>query len=368
MGRLKANYNSSKNNKISIKKQNLGGGRLLLNYIFDPKEIQGLSLWLKADAGVTLSGSDVTAWADQSGNGRNGIGAGSPILINNELNGKPVIAFNGTSARITGPEPTTSLPVTLIIVAKPLGEEEVGTMYQQYSDVDNMSFYRWNGGLLRIYNGVDLTGATSVPSSFQIFSNAINGVNSEIYINGRLDSSGDSGNLTPSGNYHLAHWVGGDTYTNMQIAEVIVYNRVLTTPERQQVEAYLREKYAITCGYRNTNKLVQTAGNNAPIGANFDNIAFNYSSFASNCSALGLDPATILNDLGGVDFSSNYVVIRAKTTSSINSDRILDLGDGIISITNIGFVSPAGNKYYRFFVMCKDGWNTVRFYGVNYPI
>jgi len=29
------------------------------------------------------------------------------------------------------------------------------------------------------------------------------------------------------------------------IAEIIVYDRALTTPERQQVEAYLNEKYAI---------------------------------------------------------------------------------------------------------------------------
>ena len=33
--------------------------------------ISGLELWFKADAGVTTSGSDVTAWADQSGNGNN---------------------------------------------------------------------------------------------------------------------------------------------------------------------------------------------------------------------------------------------------------------------------------------------------------
>jgi hypothetical protein len=32
---------------------------------------------------------------------------------------------------------------------------------------------------------------------------------------------------------------------NSKIAEVIVYNRDLTTPERQQVEAYLNAKYAI---------------------------------------------------------------------------------------------------------------------------
>ena len=36
---------------------------------FLPSSLGGLALWLKADAGVTLAGSNVTAWADQSENG-----------------------------------------------------------------------------------------------------------------------------------------------------------------------------------------------------------------------------------------------------------------------------------------------------------
>lgn len=119
------------------------------------------------------------------------------------------------------------------------------------------------------------------------------------------------------------------------------------------------------CGYQNINKLIEINGI-SPIGANFNNIAFDYNSFSSNCSSLGLDPATILNDLGGVDFSYNYVVIRAKTASSINNDSISNLGNGTINITNVGPSSLVPQNYYRFFVMCKEGWTTVRFYGVDY--
>ena len=34
----------------------------------------GMVLWLRSDLGVTLSGSNVTGWADQSGNGNNAVG------------------------------------------------------------------------------------------------------------------------------------------------------------------------------------------------------------------------------------------------------------------------------------------------------
>jgi len=123
-----------------------------------------------------------------------------------------------------------------------------------------------------------------------------------------------------------------------------------------------------TCGYQNTNKLIEISGNNAPIAAIFNDIAFDYSSFADRCLSLGLDPATILNSLGGVDFNYNYVVIRAKTSSNFTSDSISDLGNGVINITTIGPSTGTVANRYRFFVMCKTGWKIVRFYGTDYNI
>src|SRR5438128_2330986 len=58
-----------------------------------------LQLWLKADAGVTAgAGGKVTAWQDQSGKGNNAsqtVADTSPLLVNNAINGKPVLRFDG---------------------------------------------------------------------------------------------------------------------------------------------------------------------------------------------------------------------------------------------------------------------------------
>lgn len=123
-----------------------------------------------------------------------------------------------------------------------------------------------------------------------------------------------------------------------------------------------------SCGHQNTNQLARIDGDDAPIGGNFNHIAFDYSSFANECSSLGFDPTAILDSLGGVDFQHNYVVIRARTTSTLGNDRIDDLGNGIISIGIRGRTSNVINNYYRFYVMCKDGWSTVTFFGVDYAI
>ena len=71
----------------------IGGGAQ-----FSPGNLSGLSLWLKADAGVTLSGSNVTAWADQSGNGRHASSVDvDPTYNSSDLNGKPTISLSSVA-------------------------------------------------------------------------------------------------------------------------------------------------------------------------------------------------------------------------------------------------------------------------------
>jgi hypothetical protein len=70
----------------------------------------GLALWLKADAGV--SGSPVSQWSDQSGNGRyaiQGAGDSQPVLVAGALNGKPVVRFDGVNDFMTFNLPVNGL-------------------------------------------------------------------------------------------------------------------------------------------------------------------------------------------------------------------------------------------------------------------
>lgn len=74
----------------------------------------------------------------------------------------------------------------------------------------------------------------------------VDGANSTLYLNGTEDAYGSSGDFTPSGSYYIGRFHGnGATTTEMNLAEIVVYNRVLTTEERQQIEQFLNNKYAI---------------------------------------------------------------------------------------------------------------------------
>src|SRR5262245_29682685 len=64
-----------------------------------------LQLWFRADAGVTTNGTgNVSAWADQSGNGNNvtnTTAANQPLWLDNTLNGLPVVRFDGANDELS---------------------------------------------------------------------------------------------------------------------------------------------------------------------------------------------------------------------------------------------------------------------------
>jgi len=102
------------------------------------------------------------------------------------------------------------------------------------------------------YSAQDDAFLASLPTSnntWYISTTKTNGSNGSFLLNGSNKQSflaefnSDITNMRVGG----AIFEGGsfsDPF-NSKIAEVIVYNRDLTTPERQQVEAYLNAKYAI---------------------------------------------------------------------------------------------------------------------------
>jgi hypothetical protein len=212
---------------------------------FAPTDLTGLSLWLKADAGITLSGSDITSWADQSGNGNNATATDTPTL--STVIGKTFVDFAG--GYFSGSELLTTPYATIMCVARFSSTRDIQVMFQQYSDGDNLTLYRGfdlDMGY-RIYNGENLSSnSLTNENETYLFGVTVNNDTGTLYLNSTADGDGYCGEITPAGLYYIGKWVSGDVVTTeMQMAEIVLYDRVLTTSERQQVEAYLNAKYAI---------------------------------------------------------------------------------------------------------------------------
>jgi len=246
-----------------------------------PIPTTGLSLWLKADAGVTLSGANVTAWADQSGNGFNANGnvidGVNPTFVSNVKNEKPILRFgNNDDATILRTDATTfgnSGEFTLFtvhqynetgntwatLISKGDLATEAGTTFEIAarfisSDPATSSFgvmgyaddtYGWNF----LYQEPASTSWSIVCATQSLTNNS-----QQYHVNGSLASSSSSVAGINATNIAIGIGNGGSGSTPRpadyggfkgDLAEVIFYNRAITTPERQQVEAYLNTKYAI---------------------------------------------------------------------------------------------------------------------------
>jgi hypothetical protein len=235
---------------------------------FLPTNLSGLSLWLKADAGVTLSGANVTGWADQSGNGNNASANSGqePTFASSFSNSKPAIEFSGISQvmQIADANSLDFLTTSSFIVLKYIGQgtgnnivyfknANAGSpanpaMYGLVAKTaeDGVASFSMNvGGWVDYPTSIDITN--TVP---RILSMIYDGADQNVYSNGGLSNTFSiGGNIATStgllqiGGYNQSF--DAAEYFYGQIAEVIMYNRAVTGTERQQVETYLNTKYAI---------------------------------------------------------------------------------------------------------------------------
>jgi len=240
---------------------------------FLPSGLSGLSLWLKADAGVTLSGSNVTAWADQSGNGNNATArTANSTFVSSVINGKPVLRFDGTANLITNNffAHNYDTPITIIAVSKASastvfggdptaryiygvtnnGGYDAGLAYGAYG-TENPNFSVGFG--ISYLSGQDIESSPMGENQVGLSSSINSGTLISAFLNGTLVGTADPANQSGGNNSTGAFSIGSEVtldetaafFCTCDIAEIIIYNRAITTQERQQVEAYLNTKYAI---------------------------------------------------------------------------------------------------------------------------
>lgn len=219
----------------------------------------GLRLHLKADAGVTTSGGTVSGWADQSGNGFNVAASGSqqPAFAASAINGQPALTLDGnddflqsTAARdLLGGQQN----YTFYAVTRP------GTTQKQFADIFDYShagFFNFviqqDGGSTNTFYNNGLANQTltaGVPSIYGgtfVNGGTITGTSRLNGGNAQTQSVGGTVSFGVPNNFRVGNWINGGREFNGQIAEILIYNRVLTGAEQQQVEAYLSARYDIT--------------------------------------------------------------------------------------------------------------------------
>jgi len=227
-----------------------------------PVPTNGLSLWLRADAGVTAAADGkVSAWANEGSTVKAtaGLPEMRPRLVQNAIGGKPAIHFDGGTNILEvnlDIDPAASPQLTVISVftsetdapvplRKLYGADDGG--YDRAAGLDNradpLNYTIFGGsadavGIFKLAANTPYLTVDSYDQTKKMLNVWVNGAAAKQ--NQKIDhgASLDKFYIGGSGTVYHEPWLGN-------VAEMLVYRRILTDDERKKVEDYLAAKYGL---------------------------------------------------------------------------------------------------------------------------
>ena len=230
---------------------------------FSPLNVSGCVLWFDAEdtKTMTFSGSSVTSWTSKgSSTVSTSVVSGNTNPTYTTYNNLPALEFNGTStyiqtANVSVPGTgttwiTCSVNLTPVTASTPVDSSVVlatnapGERAIRYSATGANTYYTINRNLTNTAdllrgqineNANGIRGFMDTASYFTGFTNGtqtVSNTNAVTYV------------APENQPFLMGKWASG--YLNGYIYESLVYNRVLTLEEYQQVEGYLAQKWGFT--------------------------------------------------------------------------------------------------------------------------
>ena len=309
-----------------------------------------LSLWLRADEGITTSGSLVSSWSDQSGNGNDAVQGNSsfqPSLSTNQINYNDAIYFDGDN--LDGLQGFNTNDYFLVL--KPDAEVNATNLIGYpigFESGDVGGFYLGNLGILtndvigQTMDNPSGTGAfdagvasTTISDSVIIFNvrNNSAGTAQTFYANGA-----DLAETTPSGtfanlsdqSFSIGNNFTGDNKYEGYIAEVISYSDTLTSNQRRDVESYLAIKYGVTLDI------------SAESYTSDSSDIYNYSTHANDIAGIGIHLDYGLNQTISQSTEDDGI-IKVSSASNLDDEEYLIWGnDGASKSTPQTSELPSG--------------------------
>ncbi|MDI1248811.1 MAG: hypothetical protein PSV13_08110 [Lacunisphaera sp.] len=222
---------------------------LMAKYItppFDPSQISGLRLFLKAD--TLTAGAAVSLWADQSGLGNNltqSQGGNQPIMVADALNGKPAVRFTNSSylrmPNVMSGATTGEVFVVLQLTA-PVPGGQTRNLWSLGSGLN--SYPNSSGAIIESFGST--TNYLTPPPLQDLTQRHVYNITAQAgewisRINGRTYRAIASGNMVHFEATPLLGYPGSSI--NGDIAELIIYDHALTDAERRAVTTYLNERH-----------------------------------------------------------------------------------------------------------------------------
>ncbi len=214
---------------------------------FSPTDIAGCQFWIDSSDASTFTfgvGTAVAQWNDKSGNGRNVTQAVAGVQPSRSgtQNGKATVVFpqdRSLSATYGG----TSQPLSVIGAVKYTNLGPANRQWWGNSSGNQPTMYVQTDW--RYFAGSVISSGVTADGLWHVHVGAFNGASSVYYLDDTSIATGNPG--TQLHNFILiGNDDGGSFGWSGEIAEVILYNSVLSTSNRQAVEGYLQTKWVAT--------------------------------------------------------------------------------------------------------------------------
>lgn len=312
-----------------------------------PTQLSGCELWLDASDLESVIGSTASSWLDKSGNGANATqstSANQPTLVKYGWNGLSYLSFDGVNDTMTGSLSNSIIDDSIFVVcrtknsASDAGIFYIGSSFTHkgftHHNASNVYCYFSSGSIYKAYNM-----STYSP---HIISRSYADAVGTFHINGCEATSSNNTPADPSA--ATAYTIANATNEcEIDIGEIIVYNRKLSQAELRQVEKYLSLKWKIGLGGRNIKNLaggglyasevLEDNSNGGPIITHNNTLEFRHPAADNSDLRLESGQITIADNLpwsmefwikrnvrGGV--RNVYAGIWGNSLSSANFERL----------------------------------------------
>jgi Concanavalin A-like lectin/glucanases superfamily len=271
-----------------------------------PPLVKNLTLWYDAsNSGSITKTTTVSQWNDLSGTGANVVQAttaNQPTYTASCMNSLACLSFNGSSDFLHAASgfPTSS-DYTIAAIAK-FNANTATILGGSNGAVTSYAFWGANAETPALYQGgTTFAKAASVGTAAFLAVATLQDSNAagNMYVNGGAPATGSSPSLHVADSTIEVGASTGGNYLSGNIAELLVYSRILSTAEQQYIEGYLACKWGlqislptghpyyktIACSVSGTAGLtISTAV--APTGAQVPGTNLTYTSTYTNAAGL----------------------------------------------------------------------------------
>lgn len=219
---------------IGLKKQM---GSIPLGFL--PSRVAGLVLWTRFNSGITVTGSGVSQWDDQSGNGNHLKQATDTNRPSKEADGS--VLFDGVDNYLKADAFTLVQPETIYVLGKQVTWTSNDKLFDGNASNSGLVFQNGTTPDLQAFAGTISSASSDLTlDNYGVVITIFNGASSVFQVDNNTPITGNFG-AANMGGFTLAAQGSNLNFSNIQIKEVIIYNTAHDAATRAQVIKYLAD-------------------------------------------------------------------------------------------------------------------------------